>query len=179
MVFSKKIFPTSSELPLIKELYEASFPEEERLSWTWMLEMTISGQAELQAYYVDRQFCGFTYSLVSPDAYYLLFFAVLAHHQSKGYGTSILSSITQQVGNRPVFLVIEPMEVSADNYPQRVKRLDFYQRNGYHLTDYLYYENQEVYQVMTNQSANHMLAFEKIARQIEDSGIKIRIERKI
>ncbi len=173
----RSIFPFTPLFWRVKALYEASFPVQERISWPWMVWMALFGQADFLAYYDGPDFAGFSYSLRSKTSYYLLFLAIPSLQQSKGYGRQILQEIARRAGQRPIFLVIEPLDESADNYEQRLKRLAFYEKNGYQLTDYIYFENQEVYQVLTNQISTDFQDFERLAKRIELSGMKIRLQR--
>ena len=174
---TKRIFPFTALFWRVKNLYEASFPVQERISWPWMVWMALLGQADFLAYFDGQDFTGFSYSLRSKTSYYLLFLAIPSQHQSKGYGRQILQAVASRAGQRPIFLVIEPLDSSADNYEQRLKRLAFYEKNGYQLTDYIYFENQEVYQVLTNHISADFQDFERLAKKIELSGMKIRLQR--
>lgn len=173
----KSIFPFSTHYKEVKRLYESSFPVQERISWPWLVLMSLFGQADFLAYFDEGVFAGFSYSLKSHNMYYLLFLAVPSEHHSKGYGHQILKEMARRAGKRPIFLVIEPLDEAADNYPLRLKRLAFYEKNGYHLTDYIYYENEEVYQVLTNWISADIKDFEHLAKRIELSGMKIRVEQ--
>ena len=174
---TKRIFPFTALFWLVKNLYEASFPVQERISWPWMVWMALLGQADFLAYFDGQDFAGFSYSLRSQTSYYLLFLAIPSQQQSKGYGRQILQDVARRAGRRPIFLVIEPLDESADNYGQRLKRLAFYEKNGYQLTDYIYFENQEVYQVLTNRISADFQDFKRLAKRIELSGMKIRLQR--
>ena len=174
---TKTIFPFTALFWRVKNLYESSFPVQERISWPWMVWMALLGQADFLAYFDGQDFAGFSYSLRSKTSYYLLFLAIPAQQQSKGYGRQILQAVARRAGKRPIYLVIEPLDESADNYSQRLKRLAFYERNGYQLTDYLYFGNQEVYQVLTNHFPTDFQNFECLAKRIELSGMKIRLQR--
>lgn len=174
----QRIFPWSSQLGLVKRLYIDSFPAVERISWIWMLVMVALGQADFLAYFDQGKFAGFSYSLKGKDTYYLLFLAVPEEFHSCGYGSQILKSVGEVAENRSIFLVIEPMEEESENYELRLKRLAFYEKNGYHLTDYIYFENSEVYQVLTDKNPDLIWAFEKLAKRIQWSGMKIRVEKK-
>lgn len=175
---SKTISPISSFYPAVKALYKTAFPEAERLPLTWMENLAQTGQADFQAYFDGPTFCGFSYSLKSESCYYLLFLAVAEEQRSKGYGSAILDKVAQEAGQRVRVLVIEPLDQMAINYGQRLRRLAFYQSNGYHLTPHYYYENQEAYQVMASQ-ANFLPAdladFASLASLIEGAGVKIRL----
>ena len=174
---TKIIFPFTTLFWRVKTLYESSFPVQERISWLWMVWMALSGQADFLAYYDGQDFAGFSYSLRSKTSYYLLFLAIPSQQQSKGYGRQILQDVARRAGQRPIFLVIEPLDESADNYTIRLKRLAFYEKNGYQLTDYIYFENQEVYQVLTNHISADFQDFELLAKKIELSGMKIRLQK--
>ena len=174
---TKTIFPFTALFWRVKNLYEASFPVQERISWPWMVWMALLGQADFLAYFDGQDFAGFSYSLRSKTTYYLLFLAIPSQHQSQGYGRQILQEVARRAGQRPIFLVIEPLDESADNYAIRLKRLAFYEKNGYQLTDYIYFENQEVYQVLTNHFPANFQDFERLAKKIELSGMKIRLQR--
>lgn len=163
----------------VKKLYEDSFPKVERVSLIWMIMMVYLGQADCVAYFSEEKFCGFTYCLKSDEAYYLLFLAVKAQEHSKGYGSQILRAIRREAGQVPIYLVIEPLEEEAENITDRKRRLSFYQRNGFILTDTLYYENQECYQVMVSQPREKLAAFERLAKKIQWSGMRIRVEKNL
>ena len=174
---TKIIFPFTTLFWCVKTLYEASFPLQERISWPWMVWMALLGQADFLAYFDGQDFAGFSYSLRSKTSYYLLFLAIPAQQQSKGYGRQILQAVARRAGQRPIYLVIEPLDESAENYAIRLKRLAFYEKNGYQLTDYIYFENQEVYQVLTNHISADFQDFERLAKKIELSGMKIRLQK--
>lgn len=161
----------------VKQLYEDSFPAIERISWTWMILMAFLGQADFFVYLDNQDFVGFSYSLKSKDTYYLLFLAISQELHSKGYGQRILGEVEKQAYGRSIFLVIEPLDEKSENFDLRLKRLAFYQRNGYQLLDYIYYENHEVYQVLGNQAEADIWSFERLAKRIELSGMKIRVQK--
>lgn len=174
---SKKVVPETSLYVETRALYESSFPAIEQVDFDWMTEQASKGTAEHRAYFDGDIFCGFTISLVSERAVYLLFLAVDPGHHSKGYGSKILGEMAEQAGGRPLYLSIEPLDETASNFAQRMKRLSFYERNAYSLTDYLYYEDQEAYQVMTTHPQAPIEDFVELAMRVEGSGMAIRVVR--
>ncbi|MGT2910934.1 GNAT family N-acetyltransferase [Streptococcus cameli] len=137
--------------------------------------MVLFKKADFRAYFSRGRYCGFTYSLASEKAFYLLFIAVAPSMHSMGFGSLILEEIAKQAGERPIYLAIEPMNENAENYPQRVKRLAFYEKNGFHLTELYYYEDQEAYQVMTNQPNHDQTDFKNLAMEVAGSGMNIQV----
>ncbi|MGT2754049.1 GNAT family N-acetyltransferase [Streptococcus ovis] len=174
---SKKIQPLTPVYWKVKKLYEHSFPAVERLPYFWMTSTAMLNRADFFAYYLDGIFCGFTFSLSSKEVYYPIFLAVVPEMQSQGCGGKILSAIAKKAGERPSYVTIEPLDFTADNALQRKKRLSFYEKNGYYLTAYRYHENQEIYHVMTTQPDKPIHYFEKIAKRVEASGVKIKISQ--
>ncbi len=84
------------------------------------------------AYFDQEVFVGLTYAICTDNLVYLLFLAVEESKQSQGYGSQILAQVKKEAGVRPCVLTIEPMdEEDASNRTQRLKRLAFYERNGY------------------------------------------------
>ncbi|WP_438477623.1 hypothetical protein [Streptococcus pluranimalium] len=57
------------------------------------------------------------------------------------------------------------MDTKADNYHQRLKRLTFYEKNGFPLTQVCYQENQEMFQFMVTDPSLNWKAFEKFLKQ--------------
>ena len=81
---------------------------------------------------IREVFIGFTYAICTDNLVYLLFLAVKESKQSQGYGSQILGQVREEAGERPCVLTIEPMdEEQVSNRSQRLKRLAFYERNGY------------------------------------------------
>ena len=67
----------------------------------------------------------------SENVMFILYIAVNDKTQSKGYGSEILKKLQEECHNKPISLFIEMLDPKVDNYEQRVKRLAFYERNGY------------------------------------------------
>ncbi|EHI74403.1 acetyl transferase (GNAT) family [Streptococcus criceti] len=170
------VLESKNYLDEISSLYLSAFPPEERLDWQWSLEKSESGQADFRAYFDGPIFCGFTYSLRSDSVYYLLFLAVVEDKRSQGYGSAILAKVARQASSRTRVLVIEPLDQAASNYGQRLRRLAFYQSNGYHLTPHYYYEGPEAHQVMVSQTTLPLEDFTNLATLVEQAGVKVSVD---
>ena len=48
----------------------------------------------------------------------------------------MIKHLSEMSGNKEITLNIEPLDENADNYEQRVKRMEFYERNGFRDTGY-------------------------------------------
>ena len=89
-----------------------------------------------------------TFSFAFPDLFYLGFLAVDGRTRSAGYGTRILTHFRERYGDVPQLLEIEPVVREAGNYQQRVRRLAFYERNGFEVTNMLTHEADQTYRVL-------------------------------
>ncbi|MCS4487812.1 GNAT family N-acetyltransferase [Streptococcus sp. SQ9-PEA] len=135
----------------VKKLYEQAFPAYERLPYLPLILLSARRNTHFTAYYDEEKFCGFTYSVESEETVYILFLAVNATYRGKGYGSAILEDCKQLSKGRALVLTIEPLDSDADNYEERIKRLAFYERNGFKETPYAYYEGKEHYTVLATQ----------------------------
>ena len=145
----RNIYPLTPTFKKVASLYEAAFPVEERLPlWQLSWNSLKNGQSFL-AYFDQEVFIGFTYAICTDNLVYLLFLAVEESKQSQGYGSQILAQVRKGAGERPCVLTIEPMdEEDASNRSQRLKRLAFYENNGYQSLNHFYFEGRERYQIL-------------------------------
>ena len=145
----RNIYPLTPTFKKVASLYEAAFPVEERLPlWQLSWNSLKNGQSFL-AYFDQEVFIGFTYAICTDNLIYLLFLAVEESKQSQGYGSQILAQVRKEAGERPCVLTIEPMdEEDASNRTQRLKRLAFYENNGYQALNHFYFEGTERYQIL-------------------------------
>ena len=124
---SKKL----KEYKEIKSLMRRAFPQNEQIPM-WLLHiLAIRKSVEFSAYYDDDLFCGISYTASNEDLVFILYLAVNDKIRSKGYGSAILQCIKQRFSNKAIALNIEPLDPKSDNYAQRIKRYEFYLKNGF------------------------------------------------
>ena len=92
--------------------------------------------------------CGFAFNVIAGEFVYVVYLAVNAHVRSNGYGSRMLAQIRKAHAGRTAVLEIEPMLEDAPNYAQRVRRLAFYERNGFSRADYVLREDEMDYEVL-------------------------------
>jgi GNAT superfamily N-acetyltransferase len=115
-----------------KELMAEAFPPDEQLPWTFLKLMAHRKPVQFQIYEDDGKFVGLAYNLVSEDAVYIVFLAVAKEARSHGYGSRIIRSIRRENPGKSLNLNMEPVIPGAENYEQRIRRLAFYEKNGFH-----------------------------------------------
>lgn len=115
----------------IKNLYHSAFPKYEQMPW-WLLRLLATQEGvTLTGYYDGDAFCGLTYSAQTEDVLFLLFFAAETERRGQGYGSAILELLKQQHPGKTIYLNIELLDETAENYAERLRRFHFYQRNGF------------------------------------------------
>lgn len=126
----------SKDKKRIKELYQSSFPKEERMPFILMLFMSCLWNTEFLAFYDEDKLCGIIYLAVLRKQTFIMFFAVDEKLRSHGYGSSILDEVQKLYPKHKLIVSIEPCFEHADNIEQKLRRKSFYLRNGYVETGY-------------------------------------------
>lgn len=149
---------------MTKALYHRAFPDEERLPW-WLLRLNSTRQGiDLTAWMVGKKFLGFTSSATVEGLHFLLFFAVAEDCQGQGYGSAILQAIRTQ--HPAVVLNIELLDPAAPNYPERIRRFAFYQKNGFRDAHYHVWEVGGKFRVLSTQLPLDVTRYKQIFRKL-------------
>lgn len=132
----------------ILEIYKNSFPEVERFpAWLLRIMSHLRGINSI-AFYDGNNLCGFSYFLVNEKTIFILFLAVNDKIRSKGYGSQIIAWIKDNYPNRDIFLDVEKPNENAENNHQRMKRIEFYQRNGIFKTNHTFTYDGVTYEIL-------------------------------
>ncbi len=144
----KLFMAEEKDYPLIKKLYKKSFPLNERAPFFVIKKKTINGKSEMLIAKENDQFIGFFYIVRNEDLVYLFYFAVNDTQRGKGYGSKMLQLLKEKYPGKNIFLAREQLDTNSDNYDERVKRRNFYIRNGFKDTELLIKEASVIYDVM-------------------------------
>lgn len=147
---TRKISKKLPEFLRIKNLLETSFPKNERYPLSLLLARAWRHDVDFLAYYDDDAFCGISYTVTTKSTLFVLYIAVDESARSRGYGSRILSHLASAAGDRQIALNVEAPDPCAENNAQRLKRVDFYKRNGFHDTGYRLIEKTLTHAVLCN-----------------------------
>ncbi len=162
-------------LQKVKDLYIHAFPHEERLPW-WLLRLnSCRRDIDLTAWMDGDKFCGFTSSATVEGLHFLLFFAVAEDCRSRGYGSAILQAIRKQ--HPAVTLNIELLDPAAPNYPERLRRFAFYQRNGFRDAHYHVWEVGGKFRVLSTELPLDVPRYQEIFRKLTLGLWNVRLEK--
>lgn len=130
-IYLKRITAGHPDCKLIKRLYTTAFPAEERAPFWILAGKSKKEFVDFLSVRSDADFIGFVYIVNYKDLSYLFFFAVDDKYRGQGLGSRILEEVRARYSDRRLFLAIEQLDKNADNYEMRVRRKNFYQRNGF------------------------------------------------
>lgn len=118
------------QMKAIVTLYEKAFPEAEKKSFGLILEKSREGNVDLLYIEEDEAFLGLAIVAIYKDLALLDYFAIDADLRGKQNGTRALKLLMQRYKNKRFFLEIETPDAPCENKRQRLRRKDFYVRNG-------------------------------------------------
>ncbi len=131
-----------------KELYKASFPPEERFSFFYLYLKSMGKKADFLAAYDDDNYLGFVYLTYYKDIMYIFFFAVTEEYRGQEYGSLILKILQKKYQDKRISLFIESTQGNFNNLEMRIRRKNFYIRNGFQTADYQIVENNISYELL-------------------------------
>ena len=127
----KKVSRHSYDYKDITAFMKRVFPKEELMPM-WLLNiMSIKKNYQFSAFYDNDLFIGILFTIEQDDMLFVFYLAINDEIHSKGYGSKLLQILFEKYESKPITLFIESIDPLADNYQQRVKRLAFYERNGF------------------------------------------------
>lgn len=131
---SLTFIPLSRSSPCLSEadrIFTDSFPSRTQISVDDFLRLQDAGLLDYRAILDDEDVIGFYNVLLSEHIAYLFFFAIRPDCRSRGYGSRVLTLLEKEYPGRVPVLDMEEVDPDADNYLQRCRRRDFYEKNGY------------------------------------------------
>ncbi len=130
----------------IKKLYLQAFPKEERAPFS--LLMRKANAADFFALYDNSKWVGLSYIVRRGQLAYIFYLAISPNERGKGYGSAAMKALIEYYKNCRLFLALEQLDKTADNYEQRLKRHAFYKSCGLSDLPYKIKEGGVVYSIM-------------------------------
>ena len=127
----------AADLKQIRKLYNSSFPGDERIPFTHLMN-TLGKDRIMQAYYEYEALVGLTVVFLTDDVAYLSYICVEPALQDQGYGTEILKSVMDEYHDCRIVIDIEESYRDDPDKEDRLRRRAFYIRNGFETTEMYY-----------------------------------------
>ena len=145
-----KVINKKNEYKRIKALYLEAFPPEERAPFHMMKSRAKRKKADCWNFIEDGKWIGFAYVISYENLAYLFYFAIDEKLRGNGYGSTAIKAIADKYQDKKFFLALENWREEADNSTQRIKRHEFYKKNGMKDLPYKLKEAGVVYVLMGN-----------------------------
>lgn len=115
----------------VRSLLKRAFPSDERIPFLLLLLRSKMRDVEILAYYEGGTLCGVSVTCSDNYVCSIMYLAVSEKQRSKGVGSSVLRYLEKRHKGKIMTADIEVPYAEADNIGQRIKRLRFYEKNGY------------------------------------------------
>lgn len=129
---------TEADRDTIFALYTRAFPEEERIAYPALEIRAQYEDAELLTVLDGEQPVGMLFLVQYQDLVLILYFSVLEELRNQGYGAAILRKLAERYAGCRLFLDIEAVDEAQPGHTMRVRRRNFYLRNGFSSTNRTY-----------------------------------------
>ena len=131
---TEKITKESLFWPQIDSLAKEAFPPEEYLAPEKLVEMSAAGNFDFLALTDGDAFIGFMVVQTYKNLAYLFFLAIEPSCRAKGYGSRAIETLRARYPDKKQVVDFEMPDEAAPNNGQRIKRRQFYLKNGYKKT---------------------------------------------
>ena len=126
-----KLKPSSPDFRRIKQLYMRAFPADERAPFLMLVLKAKKKNVDFWSVHCNDEWAGMLYIVNYRDLSYIFYLAVSEDCRGKGIGSAVLQNAKKLYKGRRLFLAIEQLDESSENYDERLKRRQFYLRNGF------------------------------------------------
>ncbi len=144
--------PVTNDFPdfdKIEALAKEAFPPSEYVPPRAFLMNAAKNEVDFWALYDKEQFVGYVVVRHKMGFAYLFFLAIVKEVRNKGYGTKALKLLEDLYPGDTQIVDFEMVDENAENYDVRVRRKNFYLRNGYKEINLFYYFNGENFEIMS------------------------------
>jgi ribosomal protein S18 acetylase RimI-like enzyme len=155
----------------LKQIYESSFPEDERREWKQLLELLNNAQFCFYEIYDQQKILGFISIWNLTEFSFIEHFAIQDTDQGKGYGTQTIKKVLS-MNSKPV--ILEAEEPFTENAR---KRIAFYERLNFSVNNFSYF--QPAYSTEKNSIKMLLMSYPTIIYPEDFKRIKDRIHDQV
>lgn len=119
---------------IFERINAEAFPPSERMTMDDIFLFASDTNTDVLGIYDGDTPIGFTVLLKNKVCGYLYFLAIDQSLRSHGYGSAALKELLNAYAPLQLILDFEEIDPDAANYAQRLRRKQFYLRNGFHET---------------------------------------------
>lgn len=162
----KKIDKNSIDISLLEKLNNQAFPENERIDIDDMFSFPEKSGREVIGIYTDNEFSGFIITIKFMKCVYICYFAVCPEKRSHGIGGKALKILKEYYPECQIVVDFEALDENSANNQQRIRRRNFYYRNGFFETGYYQYYMQTEFEIACSEPVFNKSEFESLINEI-------------
>ena len=122
---------TKELLQKIENLYNTSFPKEEKKPFSLIIEKQKNKKVDILSIEDKKEFYGLMILALNKDNILLDYFAIDTLFQSQGLGSKAIKLLYKKYENKNIIVEIESTKINSSNLIQREKRKKFYLKNNF------------------------------------------------
>ena len=145
----RKVTVFSKDYAEVKRLQQSAFPSNELYPMWILWLLALQRHVHYVSFHEDNAFCGLMYYSVSNHLVYVFYVAVNDKIRSKGIGTKIFEWLKSKYPNKEITLNVEPLDATAENAAERIKRMKFYEKQGFHDSGYRLKDSSGEFDILT------------------------------
>ena len=150
------------------KLYNEAFPKEEIIP-IWLLKLLArKNKAKFYGIYDNEKFVGLIYNIYYKDIIFVFYLAINQELRGQGYGSKVLEFIKQKYSKYRIILSIEKLDKNSDNYMQRIRRKEFYIKNGFKDANYTIKERNVIYEMLYYNEADKKVTLQEFQEMMKD-----------
>lgn len=146
----QKLTAESKDILFFSEVNNEAFPPSEHMTMDEILDFANATDTDVLGIYDEAQPIGFIVIMKNDRCGYIYFYAIDSRLRSKGYGSAVLKQLNDEYKDIQMTLDFEILDENAENYAQRLRRRQFYLRNGFHETGRYTMLRDEKFEVVCN-----------------------------
>lgn len=140
----KDINYSSKDLQEVKEIYLDSFPSSERIDFIDLINKKFPN-SKILGIFVDDKLIGFSFISIYFNYVYIVYLAIKSSQRNKSFGSKALELIKQNYKNKTLILCVEK---PCQQETLKLRRINFYKRNGFNLANFEFECLNEMYYTM-------------------------------
>lgn len=145
-----KLNKDCKDIEKFKKINDEAFPVYERMSMEEIFAFKEDTDTDFIGIYDKNVPIGFAVLLKNEKCGYLYYLAIDKNLRSKGYGAFSLQKIKEIYSPLQIILDFEEININAENYNQRMRRKNFYLKNGFYETGRYTLLNNQRFEVVCN-----------------------------
>lgn len=112
------------------KLYCDAFPSYERKPFSMIRSMQKKGKSDVWYFEKEGKLAGLVFTINSDDVILIDYLAIAPNRRGEGIGSSIIAELQKYYKGKGIFVEIESVFDECDNLNERMRRKDFYLKNG-------------------------------------------------